>query len=40
MDMAIYSLITIILYDEEMFNNHVKNFEEGLAPTSDSWSGG
>jgi len=27
--MAIYSLITIILYEEEMFNNHVKQFEEG-----------
>jgi hypothetical protein len=25
-------LITIILYEEEMFNSHVKNFEEGLAP--------
>ena len=29
MDMAIYSLITIILYEEEMFNTHVKQFEEG-----------
>ena len=30
MDMAIYSLITIILYEEEMFNSHVKQFEEGV----------
>jgi hypothetical protein len=30
MDMAIYSLITIILYEEEMFNTHQKNFDEGL----------
>jgi hypothetical protein len=30
--MAIYSLITIILYEEEMFDSHVKRFEEGLAP--------
>ena len=29
MDMAIYSLITIILYEEEMFDNHDKQFEEG-----------
>ena len=29
MDMAIYSLITIVLYEEEMFNAHVKQFEEG-----------
>ena len=32
MDMAIFSLITIILYEEEMFDNHVeqfaKNFDE------------
>ena len=40
MDMAIYSLITIILYEEEMFNTHVKNFEEGLGKTIDDWSGG
>ena len=30
MDMAIYSLITIILYEEEMFNDHVKQFEENM----------
>ena len=30
MDMAIYSLITIVLYEEEMFNAHVKQFEQGL----------
>ena len=30
MDMAIYSLITIILYEEEMFNQHVKQFEENM----------
>jgi len=30
MDMAIYSLITIILYEEEMFNDHLKQFEEGM----------
>jgi len=30
MDMAIYSLITIILYEEEMFNEHVKKFEENM----------
>ena len=30
MDMAIYSLITIVLYEEEMFNTHVKQFEEGM----------
>ena len=30
MDMAIYSLITIVLYEEEMFNAHIKNFEEQL----------
>ena len=30
MDMAIYSLITIILYEEEMFNEHIKTFEEQL----------
>ena len=29
MDMAIYSLITIVLYEEEMFNSHIKQFEEG-----------
>ena len=40
MDMAIYSLITIILYEEEMFDSHVKNFEEGLGKTIDDWSGG
>ena len=28
--MAIYSLITIVLYEEEMFNDHVKQFQEGL----------
>ena len=31
MDMAIYSLITIILYEEEMFNEHVKEFEKNKA---------
>jgi hypothetical protein len=30
MDMAIYSLITIVLYEEEMFNSHIKQFEEGV----------
>ena len=40
MDLAIYSLITIILYEEEMFDSHVKNFEEGLGKTIDDWSGG
>jgi hypothetical protein len=30
MDMAIYSLITIILYEEEMFNDHVKEFEKNM----------
>ena len=40
MDMAIYSLITIILYEEEMFDSHVKNYEEGLGKTIDDWSGG
>ena len=30
MDMAIYSLITIVLYEEELFNAHVKQFEQGL----------
>jgi|TARA_B100001094_G_scaffold19408_1_gene16580 hypothetical protein len=30
MDMAIYSLITIVLYEEEMFNTHVKQFQEGM----------
>ena len=30
MDMAIYSLITIVLYEEEMFNDHVKQFQEGI----------
>ena len=30
MDMAIYSLITIVLYEEEMFNDHVKQFQEEL----------
>ena len=30
MDMAIYSLITIILYEEEMFNEHVKEFEKNM----------
>ena len=39
MDMAIYSLITMVLYEEEMFNTHVKNFDEGLKE-SDDWSGG
>ena len=29
-DMAIYSLITIELYEEEMFNTHVKQFQEGM----------
>ena len=40
MDLAIYSLITIILYEEEMFDSHVKNFDEGLGKTIDDWSGG
>ena len=40
MDMAIYSLITIILYEEEVFDSHVKNYEEGLGKTIDDWSGG
>jgi len=39
MDMAIYSLITMVLYEEEMFNTHVKNFEEGLKESGD-WAGG
>ena len=30
MDMAIYSLITIVLYEEEMFNTHIKKFEENM----------
>ena len=30
MDMAIYSLITIVLYEEEMFNNHVQQFQEKM----------
>ena len=40
MDMAIYSLITIILYEEEVFDSHAKNYEEGLEKTLDDWSGG
>jgi hypothetical protein len=40
MDMAIYSLITMVLYEEEMFNTHVKNFEEGLKEHKGDWSGG
>jgi hypothetical protein len=35
MDMAIYSLITIVLYEEEMFNSHVKQFEEGMKEKED-----
>ena len=33
--MAIYSLITIILYEEEMFNEHVKQFEENMKESDD-----
>ncbi len=40
MDMAIYSLITMVLYEEEMFNTHVKNFDEGLKEHKGEWSGG
>ncbi len=40
MDMAIYSLITMVLYEEEMFNTHVKKFEEGLKEHKGDWSGG
>ena len=40
MDMAIYSLITMVLYEEEMFNTHVKNFDEGLKEHKGDWSGG
>ena len=32
MDMAIYSLITIVLYEEEMFNEHIKQFEKNMTP--------
>jgi len=28
-------LITIILYEEEMFNEHVKQFEEGMKESAD-----
>ena len=35
MDMAIYSLITIILYEEEMFNDHVKEFEKNMKESAD-----
>ena len=30
LDMAIYSLITIILYEEEMFNTHMETFEKNM----------
>ena len=36
MDMAIYSLITIILYEEEMFNDHVKEFEKNMKESADA----
>ena len=36
MDMAIYSLITIILYEEEMFNTHMKTFEENMKPKKEN----
>ena len=36
MDMAIYSLITIVLYEEEMFNTHMKQFEEQLNKEKDN----
>jgi hypothetical protein len=29
----------MVLYEEEMFNTHVKNFEQGLKE-SDDWAGG
>ena len=28
--MAIYSLITIVLYEQEMFDSHMKQFEENM----------
>ena len=36
MDMAIYSLITIVLYEEEMFNTHIKQFEENMKPKKEN----
>ena len=30
LDMAIYSLITIVLYEQEMFDSHMKQFEENM----------
>jgi hypothetical protein len=36
MDMAIYSLITIVLYEEEMFNEHIKTFEKNMIPNKEN----
>ena len=30
LDMAIYSLITIVLYEQEMFNTHMEQFQENM----------
>jgi len=35
LDMAIYSLITIILYEEEMFNTHMETFEKNMKKQED-----
>ena len=38
LDMAIYSLITIVLYEQEMFNSHMKQFQDNMEKQNDGSS--
>ena len=38
LDMAIYSLITIVLYEKEMFDSHMKQFQDNMEKQNDGSS--
>ena len=38
LDMAIYSLITIVLYEQEMFDSHMKQFQDNMEKQNDGSS--
>ena len=38
LDMAIYSLITIVLYEQEMFETHMEQFKENMEKINDGSS--
>ena len=38
LDMAIYSLITIVLYEQEMFDSHIKQFQDNMEKQNDGSS--